>query len=124
MSPPVVIPAEAIQCREKTGAGKLPPYTDTAVPDAAAGDGVVGVGAELDSARRGAAVAQAERWRANPTVSLMRRWAASCDAELVITIEAAASGAAGNRMAVAEAAAITSSLSPRKVRSLHRPHSP
>lgn len=28
------------------------------------------------------AVAQAERWDANPTVALMRRWAAACGARL------------------------------------------
>ena len=30
------------------------------------------------------AVAQAEQWHANPTVEFMRRWAAACDAELVL----------------------------------------
>ena len=70
------------------------------------------------------AVAQAERWIANPTVGLMRRWAASCGAELLIAIEAAAPSAVGNRVAVAEAAAIASSLSPRKTRSPRQPLSP
>jgi DNA-binding XRE family transcriptional regulator len=32
------------------------------------------------------AVAQAERWRSNPTVELIRRWAAACGAMLEIRI--------------------------------------
>jgi DNA-binding XRE family transcriptional regulator len=47
------------------------------------------------------AVAQAERWVANPTVGLMRRWAASCGAELLITIEPAVPSAARHRGALA-----------------------
>ena len=32
------------------------------------------------------AVAQAERWRSNPTLELMRRWAAACGARLKIDV--------------------------------------
>jgi DNA-binding XRE family transcriptional regulator len=32
------------------------------------------------------AVAQAERWSANPTVAFMRRWAAACGASLEVTL--------------------------------------
>jgi DNA-binding XRE family transcriptional regulator len=33
------------------------------------------------------AVAQAERWESNPTVDLLRRWAAACDATLEIRLD-------------------------------------
>jgi len=33
------------------------------------------------------AVARAERWEANPTVALLRRWAEACGCELVIALE-------------------------------------
>ena len=39
------------------------------------------------------AVAQAERWSANPTVGFMRKWAASCGAELLIALEVSAPSA-------------------------------
>jgi DNA-binding XRE family transcriptional regulator len=35
------------------------------------------------------AVSQGERWDANPTVALMRRWAEACGVELEIRLEAA-----------------------------------
>jgi transcriptional regulator with XRE-family HTH domain len=33
------------------------------------------------------AVAQAERWKANPTIKLLRRWAAACGATVEIRLE-------------------------------------
>jgi DNA-binding XRE family transcriptional regulator len=40
------------------------------------------------------AIAQAERWVANPTVDFMRRWAEACGATLEILMRSSASGAA------------------------------
>jgi hypothetical protein len=53
--------------------GKLPPWEREIV------------GYRLRALRQ--AVAQAERWRSNPTVELLRRWAGACGAVVEIRLE-------------------------------------